>query len=246
VAQHFDRVCLSIDGDEKTNNIQRRTKDKKGTYGYIVETIDILKQNHKTPVVRTTVTQYNVNHLAPIVLHFVEDLKLVDIQVEPVYLIQSREDLVPFPDVFVKNYLEAKKLAANSGAMLQYSGYRKNEKHGVYCNINKNVLFIKPNGNANICLFKDSEKKEGPFTIGHYDIKNDRFIIEDKKIEKLKKMTEILYLDCENCEIVDSCVKGCPDVCIIEKDFRYPIKESLRCKINRLLYQKEIGHANDS
>ncbi len=239
VAKHFNRVCLSIDGSKEIHDIQRRTRDKKGTYDRIVKTIDILRQNHKTAVVRTTVTQHNVHNLAAIVNHFIEELKLSDIQVEPVYMVQLKENLVPSPDVFVENYFDAKKLAANFGGTLNYSGYRKNEKHGVYCIINKNVLFIGPNGNASICLFKDSEKKESLFAIGHYDIKNERFIIEEKKIEKLKKMIERLYLDCENCEIVVSCVKGCPDVCIIEKDTNYTITESLRCKINRLLYQKE-------
>ena len=246
VAERFHRICLSIDGHEKLNDSLRRTKDKKGTYGHIVDTIDLLKQNHKTPMVRTTVTRHNVNQLVPIVRHFIKDLKLVDIQVEPVYRTSSKDGLAPLPDVFVENYLKAKKLAADSGANLHYSGYRKDEKHSVYCTINKNVLFIGPNGNASMCLFRDNEPKESPFAIGHYDIQNDRFIIDEQKIEKLKKITQRLYHDCKDCEIVDSCVKGCPDVCIIEKDVHDPIKESLRCKINRLLYQKEIGHANDS
>jgi radical SAM protein with 4Fe4S-binding SPASM domain len=239
VAHHFNRICLSIDGNQEINDIQRRTRDNKGTYDTILETIRILQQNHATPVVRTTVTRYNVNHLAPIVLHLVEKFKLVDIHIEPVYRVQSEGDLAPLPDVFVENYLEAKKLVAGSGGILNYSGYRKNEKHGAYCNIYKNVMFIGLNGNASLCLFKDSGKKENPFVIGHYDISSDRFILEDEKIEMLKSAGRH-YLECESCEIMESCVKGCPDVCIYENDANFSIKESLRCKINRLLFQKEM------
>jgi radical SAM protein with 4Fe4S-binding SPASM domain len=241
VATHIDRICLSIDGNEEINDIQRRTKDKKGTYRRILDTIDILKQNNKTPAIRTTVTRHNVNQLVRIVRHFIE-MKLLQIQVEPVYLLQSNGDLTPSPDLFVENYLKAKIIASNFGGMLNYSGYRKNERHGTYCNINKNVLLIGLNGNASICLFKDSENTESPFIIGHYDTCNEQFIIEDKKIDKLKKLIKRRYHDCEKCEIKDSCVKGCPDFCVMEKDANYTINESLRCKINRLLYQKEMEH----
>lgn len=239
VATNFSRICISLDGNKEINDIQRGAKDKNGTYNRVLDTINILRQNQKIPVIRTTVTRYNVDNLVPIVNHFINDLELSEIQMEPVYLVGQNGILPPSPDAFVENYSEAKRLAFKSGGTLSYSGYRKNEKHGIYCNIKKNVLFIGPNGNASICLFRDREKKESPYVIGYYDGKANQFVIDHDRILRLKETADRLYHDCENCEIQNSCVKGCPDICVFENESNYAIQESFRCRINRLLYQKE-------
>jgi radical SAM protein with 4Fe4S-binding SPASM domain len=240
VAKNFSRICISLDGSKEINDLQRSAKDNNSTYNRILATINILRQNQKIPVIRTTVTKYNVDSLVPIVSHFINDLELSKIQAEPVYLVGQKGTLPPSPDAFVENFIKAKRLAIKTGATLTYSGYRKNEKHGVYCNINKNVLFIGPNGKASICLFKDKEKKESPYVIGYYDGKDNQFVIDHVRILRLKEAIDRIYQDCENCEIQNSCVKGCPDRCIFEHGSNDAIHESLRCKINRLLYQKQM------
>ncbi|MCU0645507.1 MAG: hypothetical protein MUC94_14780, partial [bacterium] len=209
-------------------------------YHRIFDTIKILRHHSKTPAIRTTVTKYNVHSLVPIVAHFINDLELVEIQMEPVYLINQNGELAPDPDAFVENYVAAKMLANKSGATLSYSGYRKNERHGSYCNINKNVLFIGRNGNTSICLFKDSEKKESPYVIGYYDAIDNQSVIDHNKISRLREAANRLYQECEKCEIQNSCVKGCPDRCLFENGSTESIHQNLRCRINRLLYQKEL------
>lgn len=240
VANHFSRICLSLDGNQEINDLQRQLKNNHGTYHQIEKAIHILKRNHKIPAIRTTVTKYNVTHLASIVAHFINDLGLLEIQVEPVYLVSQNGELAPDPDAFVENYLAAKMLANKSGGTLSYSGYRKNERHGSYCNFNKNVLFIGRNGNASICLFKDSEKKESPFVIGYYDATENQYVIDHDKISRLMAAANRLHQDCEKCKLQTSCVKGCPDRCIFENESNEAIHENLRCKINRLLYQKQM------
>ncbi|MBN1997923.1 hypothetical protein JW935_10250 [candidate division KSB1 bacterium] len=42
-AGHFDRVCLSLDGDERLHDLQRRTQKEKGTYARVVKTINLGK-----------------------------------------------------------------------------------------------------------------------------------------------------------------------------------------------------------
>lgn len=246
LARHFNRICLSIDGSKEMHDLQRRYLDRRGTYDRVAETIHTLKRNNKFPVVRTTITKYNVDSLVPIVRHFVKELGLLEIQIEPVYLVQRGKTLHPPPDEFVYHFLKARELASKSGGNLKYSGYRKNEIHSVYCNINKNVLFIGRNGTASICLFRDSENKDSPFVIGFYDSKEDQFFIDYEKVSELKKRASRLYQACENCEIQNSCVKGCPDICLFEADANFPIQESLRCQINQLLFEKENSHERNS
>lgn len=239
-ASHFSRICISLDGSQEINDLQRTFNDKNGTYHRICDTINILRQNHQVPAIRTTVTKYNVDKLAPITAHFINELELLEIQVEPIYLVSQNGDLSPDPETFVENYIAAKMFANQSGATLSYSGFRRNETHGRYCNINKNVLFIGRNGNASLCLFKDSEKKESPFVIGNYDAIENRFVIDHDKISKLTAAANKLYPECEGCDIRNSCVKGCPDRCLFENGWTESIHENLRCKINRLLHRKEM------
>ncbi len=245
VANNFSRICISLDGSQEINDLQRNSLDKNGSYNRICDTINILRQNDKIPTIRTTVTKYNVDGLVSIVAHFINDLEILEFQAEPVYLVGQNWTLSPTPDAFVENYIAAKRLANKSGAMLSYSGYRKDKKHGTYCNMYKNVLFIGRNGNASICLFRDREKKESPYVIGYYDEKLNHYAIDHDRILRLKEVADRVYDDCKNCEIKNSCVKGCPDICIFESESN-AIQESLRCKINRLLYQKEMQYGKYS
>ncbi|MBN2102578.1 radical SAM protein [bacterium] len=234
VAERFQRVCLSIDGDERLHNIQRPGKNGEGTYGRIIKTLQILQNQGVRPAVRMTVTRHNVQDMSPIIRHFIDDLQLSDIQAEPVY---QNASLAADPVLFAENFIRARNDASDSGAVLKYSGYRSHEKHGPYCNMNRNVLYVGPGGTASICLFKDHESRESPFVIGYYHTESDRFVLLEDKINRLIDHSSRIYRDCELCEIVDSCVRGCPDVCIIKEDSRYPIKNTHRCQINRLLYK---------
>jgi sulfatase maturation enzyme AslB (radical SAM superfamily) len=65
------------------------------------------------------------------------------------------------------------------------------------------------------------------------------FVFDPEKIEELQLRIDTLYQDCTDCPVNSSCVRGCPDVCVVEEPEDYPIKESLRCQINRLLYKSQ-------
>lgn len=234
IAARFQRVCLSLDGDKRMHDTHRRTKGGQGTYTRVIRSLGIFRDHSVTPAVRMTVTRHNVEVLLPITRHFIHDLGLCDIQVEPVYL---DDTLYPDPERFAVNYLESRTYAQNHGVKLGYSGYRKHEMHGPYCNMNRNVLYIGPKGTASICLFKDLEDKQSPFVIGYYDAEIDQFILQTEKIERLQQLSAQSYRDCRGCAIADSCVKGCPDVCVLEADSCFPVRQSLRCQINQSLYQ---------
>ena len=203
IAERFDRICLSIDGDKKLHDLHRNTQSGSGTYSQVVKTLSFLHNQGTHPVVRITVTRYNADFLPGIVNHLVKDLHIYDIQVEPVYFCES---LYPEAGLFVENFVEAKQVAAAQGAVLRYSGYRKNEKHGPYCNVNRNVLYVGPKGTASICLFKDQEDKQSPFVIASYEPECDRIFFQNEKIKQLKKHASQLYVDCRECDLSDSCV----------------------------------------
>ncbi|MFZ5516591.1 MAG: hypothetical protein ACOY90_08115 [Candidatus Zhuqueibacterota bacterium] len=239
IANHFDRICLSLDGDRNAHDFQRRHTSGTGTYPSVMAALRILSENRKIPVIRITVTRHNAHLLAPIMTHFIDDLGLREFQVEPVYRLSVGNALYPEPDIFVFNFLRAKKIVSRAGGMINYSGYRSNQQHGPYCNFFKNVLFIGRRGIASACLFKDDEAIESLFAIGHYDVEANRFLINTNKVRDLECSAHKLYLECVRCEVQDSCVRGCPDLCRLSHEAAYPVTQSLRCRINRLLFEYE-------
>ncbi len=236
VAQNFDRICLSLDGDRESNDRHRLTKNGLGTYHRIVSAIGLFQKKSKNCVIRMTVTRYNVHKLVPIVLHFIKDLGVSDIQVEPVYFNRS---LAPSPRQFAEQYLDAKHHAQNIGVVLNYSGCRKHKKHGPYCNMDRNVLYIGPLGTASVCLFKDYEEKTSPFSIGFYHAGQDLFVLDNNKIDRLIEKFNQPIPACNGCELTEYCVKGCPDLCVLDAGAHSKVKNTIRCQINRLLYEYE-------
>jgi len=239
VAKHFDRICLSLDGDQNIHDLHRRTSEGEGTYPRAMTALRILRENRKTPVIRTTVTLHNAHLLVPIMKHFIERLGLREFQVEPVYGLNPCNALSPDPEVFVKNFLAAKKYVNAAGGQINYSGHRSEQPHGPYCNVLKNVLFIGRRGTASACLFRDNENRESPFTIGYYDDNMNRFIINKTRVRDVENTAAQMYSECATCEIRDSCVKGCPDMCILTDSAASPVSQSLRCQINRMLFERD-------
>ena len=240
ISERFNRVCISLDGNIELNDFHRKDENNNGTYEKIISSIDVLKKNNKIPSIRTTITKYNVNEMVDIVRHVILDLELTEIQIEPVFFIHKDDNLQPAAEIFVRKYIEARKFAERCGCTVTYSGYRKNAFHGTYCNLQKKVLFIGPNGHSSICLFKENESASSPYIIGYYHRETGTFQLDKHKIEQLMNLTSRYYRQCWNCEIRNTCVRGCPDLCLVENDDNAPVRESLRCRINRLLYKKHM------
>ena len=242
VAQNIDRVCISLDGIGQVNDKHRRTLGGEGTFVKTTGTIKCLLEQGKIPAIRITVTALNVHNIAETVTYLIREFFIKDIQVEPVYQVNDSSGILPTYKDFVDNFLLAKEIAGKSGARLGYSGYRPQEEHGPYCNTEKRVLFLDPNGNASLCPFKDVEPISSPFVIGFYDSKQCKYRIDYKKICTSKSALCRIRTECENCEINESCVLGCPDVCMMTGAVKSMIRKSLRCKINLFLHERLYGN----
>ena len=247
LAENFSQLCISVDGPEYIHDRHRKFKNGGPVFQKVKKTVKILYDAGKRPVCRVTVTDKNVSDLPESVRYLVSELGFMVINIEPVYSIYKTGSLAPDPDLFADKLLEAQKIASDLGCRMLYTGYRSFEIHGAYCNSNKNVLFITPNGTASICLFHDNEQEKNYFTIGGLSGETGKFGFDYEKIALLQNYINRVPEECLECEIKDHCTRGCPDICHLKmnnSENKISIRESLRCRINRALYLKGFNNAD--
>lgn len=242
LANHFNRVCISMDGPPRIQNTNRPMQNGKPTHNSVKHAVDILRAEGCFPVCRTTVTAKNVETLPETVRYLCQEMGFEEIQLEPVYRFNnSTQDRFP-AELFVDKLLSSQTIAKKYGRRIVYSGYRKNDPHGPYCNVLKKVLHISPKGKADVCTFGCAPDKYS--TIGRYNPESERMVLDHKRIEIINKKLKAIPENCKKCPINRHCVRGCPDVCMLEENinsggrFPFDITKTPRCQINRLLYQK--------
>lgn len=238
----FNRVCISMDGPPRIQNHNRPSQDGQPTHHRVKQTLDILRAGKCTPVCRTTVTAKNVETLPETVRYLCQEMGFKDIQLEPVYRFNmATQDVFP-AEMFADKLIISKMIADEQGCKISYSGYRKESPHGPYCNVLKKVLHISPKGKADVCTFGCAPDEYA--TIGRYDPDSERVILDHKRIDIIIRKLDDISGYCKKCPINRHCVRGCPDICVLEESkksgSRFPIDmtETLRCQINRRLYQK--------
>jgi uncharacterized protein len=245
-SKHFNRICLSIDGPPDIHNLHRPFKDGQPSFGTVKNTLDILQHYATGSIVcRTTITRHNANMQESVLRYLVKDLGIKEVQFEPVYDFSQESDLYPSPAIFAVHFAEALKEARSLGAKLVYSGLGNKKNSLPYCNINKKVLFITPSGKATACMFRENESEASIYTIGYYDDNEDKFILDEKKIQEFIKYLNGARSICGGCNISQYCTFGCPDFCLIDSQIRADknknVENSLRCRINRIVCKEFIN-----
>jgi pyruvate formate-lyase activating enzyme-like uncharacterized protein len=233
-AQRFDRICLSVDGPPRLHDLARRFRNRAPTSAKVRDTVELLKTLGKPPACRVTVTRDNVDGMVEMARFILVELALKEVQFEPVF---SHPDQYPDPEGFVQGLLGARGLARSHGGVAFYSGYRPGETHGPYCQITRHVLFVTGNGTASACLFHECETRDSPFCVGAYSPKDGVFAIAQQRIDEIEARVARLPEVCKDCAVRDRCVRGCPDFCLIDVACKErDATQTLRCRINRLLY----------
>lgn len=246
LAENFSRICISVDGPEHIHNHNRKFKDGSPVFQRVKKNIEVLSAAGNNPVCRMTITEDNIEYLAESVRYLVSGLGFSSINIEPVYSLYETESIMFDPELFADSLVNADRIASGLGCSLTYSGFRPAELHGAYCNTEKKVLFITPNGKGSICLFNENDENNNLFTIGEFLREKDTFIIDHEKVEKLQSYINLLPEECTQCVIKNHCTRGCPDICLIKMNsniYKKSVKESMRCRVNRALYNKGFGNA---
>ena len=89
-------------------------------------------------------------------------------------------------------------------------------------------------GNVASCT-RDNMPDE--FNFGHFDFESRKFVIDEDKIERIRKLNVFEYPECADCFCKYTCAGDCPDLRFIEKP---------NCELNKRINRDYLINLIDS
>lgn len=234
LAERFDRICLSVDGPPAAQDRQRVFPSGRGTSDLVARAMRVLAGKGIVPECRVTVTSLNDREIPEAVEFLVKEFGVSTIRIEPAYSL-SKKDLRPDPEAFCEGYAASLALAARLGARASYSGFRPGEAHRTYCSAEKRVLFLTSRGTASQCMFREAEDPDSVFSIGSVAPRDGEFRLDQAKAAALRSRIDAAAASCGGCGAAGHCCLGCPDHCAVASGDHGSMRDSIRCRINRIL-----------
>jgi len=247
LGQNMNWVSISCDGPPLIQNKQRPFKNGEKTSHFVERTIRILSKSNINLFVRSTVTAYSVKKQREILEYFYR-LGIKQIHFSPLFKMgrsgQTTNLFTQRPDfnTYINEFLAAKELAEELNIYLKenifFSLYCKKD---IFCDCSIPNFMLTTDGFISACyddyLGKSHEKS--PFIYGKYDKKNNKFILNEKKIKYLQRRTVNNIKKCHDCFLKWNCGGGCPSRALrVTKDIFKPSKED--CLSARKVSKKYI------
>ncbi len=233
VAANFSQVGLSCDGPPDIQDVQRPKFNDSSTSDTVERAAEILCSGNATLSVRATITLESYHRQIDIVEYFVKQLGANEIRFEPSY--EKNEFTIQHVSSFVDHYINARQRAEELNCHLQMSGMRLDEFHGPFCNIQKNVLQISPDGFVSACFY-NIRGHEDQLVIG--EIIDGTIEFNDARISQLQHQLD-LPVECQDCINIYHCSRNCPEVCPID-NINEQWQGGFRCLVNKMIMYNEL------
>jgi radical SAM protein with 4Fe4S-binding SPASM domain len=239
LARHFERVGLSCDGPDEIQGQQRPRQDGAHSLSFIERTAEALHQ-HGTPFdVRVTVTPFSIYRQEEIARYICEKLAPQEIHVEPVY--RGGRTAQGFPpemaEIYAAEFLRARAVAAGYQVRWSGSAGRPWEIHGPYCNVQRSVLNLMPDGAATACFKMSSRQDAKELVIA--DMISGSFEIDQQQVERLRRRLHTIPEGCQACFNQYHCVWACPDACSL-REGAWSAQGTFRCRVSQILADAAI------
>ena len=113
------------------------------------------------------------------------------------------------PEIFIKNYLLAKKRAKDLGMIFQTPSDCLDNASVRYCNADGESMAVMPEGIISCCtrVTRKSDPLVEMFVVGQ--VTENDVKINQLKVEKLRKLNLHNYPECQNCFVKYTCSGGC-------------------------------------
>ena len=203
-------VQITLDGPKEVHDTRRITRDGRGTFDRIIESLRILKENEITPLLRINVDKENYDSI-PELLDYLKEEKL-DTALAFGFIVSLTDASARYRCAFNDEerdrlLLELKQLARDKGLTLANKELRPIIKQGICSYITDFAYLIDMLGDLYKC---------------------QNFVgLRDRKVGSLDENGEINYTDefynwmsrnpfdipeCRNCKLLPLCLGGCPAV----------------------------------
>ncbi|NOQ37926.1 radical SAM protein [archaeon] len=245
IIENIDRISISFDILKDVQNNQRPLPGGMPSYDLVLNNIKKIDANGIRFGIRSTISRDVVN-LIPDMARFVSSsFKHVDtLLMAPVFEIGRcyETDLKsPEKSDFAKYFLEAKDIGKEHGINVTCNLVNLDRISLTFCKALSTYFGITPDACVTACQQVDSASypQSDVFIYGKYDTKNDRFNIDLKKIDRLRKRRVDKIPKCTDCFAKYQCCGGCSfKVVMNKKDLYSPDTSS--CEITKSLLAKEL------
>ncbi len=245
IVQNFTGMNISLDGPVDIQNRQRPLANGDGSFAHVMETIQYF-QTSKFPFgIRVTLTESSGARLSEIV-RFIHDRcpQLDQLHVEPVWQCgrcQTSGEHPPSEEQFIRYFAEAYELAHSLGFSLFYSGARLDVLTNKFCAAPGDGFSVTPEGIVTSCfeVTNPSDPRSELFHYGRYDPDQKKFVIDQERISRLRRLRVENISYCQDC----FCKWHCAGDCLAKAlPGLYPEDHvgSPRCNLNREITQLQM------
>lgn len=252
IIKNFNNLSISIDGPEDIQNSQRpRYSKDRDSFRAVVNTIEELEKQKFRYGVRATITLESAKRMPEIIEFFLKLCPSVQHhQLEPLCecgRCETTNQIAPNPEVFLENFLKAKKIIAQAGKTLAYSGGSLEKLSDHFCGACGSNFFVTPLGDVTTCLevCRREDSRSDKFYIGSYNPKKKKFEFKQDKIEILLNRRIGKMPDCCDCFAKFNCAGDCPAKSIAQTGDLFSSRDSFRCSINQGVLLEELKQRLD-
>ncbi len=247
LAKNMDWVSISCDGPPSVQDKQRPSKNGKQTSHFIERTIKILSKFNINLFVRATITAYSVERQKEI-LEYLRRLGINQIHFSPLFKMGRSDQTTslftqrPDFDTYINEFLAARELAEELDIYLKENVFFNIYcKRNIYCDCSIPNFMLTTDGFISACYddYLGESHEKSPFIYGKYDKKNNKFILNQKKVKYLQRRTVNNMRKCHDCFLKWNCGGSCPSRALrVTKNIFKPSKED--CLFTRKVSKKYI------
>jgi uncharacterized protein len=212
IADHFDMVVLSLDGQGGVHERQRPSLNAQPTYPIILRNAHILANGPVELALRACITRENVSQMVEFAIWAATELMPSSLCFETLAEspISKRAGLVPSdPLEFVRNFIAAKKALEPLGIKTILSTDQAEKCQFSFCPVGKDALIISPDGSIDACYWLKDEWVKNGLELHLGVVNQTGFELETEKVLQARGAT-LLHKDaCQNCLCQYICAGGC-------------------------------------
>jgi len=234
IIQNIDRLSISMDGNAKTQNLQRPFENHHPSFDIVFGSITQLDKADYPYGIRMTVCP-PWNNLKENVRFISENTKCRSLQVEPAFNLKRGAHSQPDENQyhqFADAYLEAYEVALEYGTKLIYSGSRPGTITRVFCSAPYNALVVNPE-NQIVACYEITNSTHPLSAISTFGSVQDGEIIHDsaKKTDFYRLLQDRIDKTCKDCFCKWTCAGDCYTRAFYQES-EY-LSSSERCVMNK-------------
>ena len=242
VLSNVDRLTISFDGIEKTQNSQRPLLNGQKTFQHVFKNLKKLDENNFSYGIRVTATDQSIEELPKSIEFLCQKTNCQTIQVEPAFshgrAVKNNKRLTK-NKIFVENFMKAYDIACSFGRQIYYSGSRPWVISDIFCSANYNALVVTPEGRLTSCyeISEETHKLAKYFHFGR--IEPDKIIIDQNVRKNFAGMIDERKQNCKECFCYWHCAGDCPAKTFTDKKNGH-LLSGQRCSVNREITKELI------